>query len=166
MTSGDLAGWSTFFATAAESSATLAGLVMVAISVNVRQIIAYKHLPSRAAAAIGALCLVLVSSLLALIPQPPHAFAVEIDLVAGVSWVMHIYVSHRIIEGHREIGRSWRDTFLSLSIGQAQIWPLTFGAVLLTLGDAHGLYGLALTVCTAFLLSALNGWVLLIQILR
>jgi hypothetical protein len=79
---------------------------------------------------------------------------------------MHLYVARRIIDGHREIGRSWRDTVLSLSIGQAQVWPLTAGALLLTLGDARGLYGLALTVCAALLLSALNGWVLLIEILR
>jgi len=166
MTSGDLAGWSTFFSTAAECSATLAGLVMVAVSVNLRQIIALQHLASRAAAAIGALCLVLVTSLTALIPQPPLAFAIEVDLIAGLSWFMHVYVLRRIIDGHREIGRPTRDTITSVMIGQAQVWPLTIGAVLLALGDVRGLYGLALTVCAAFLVSAMNGWVLLVEILR
>ena len=166
MISSELAGWSTFFSTAAEASATLAGLVMVAISANVRQIIAFKHLPRRALAAIGALCLVLAASLAALIPQPPAAFAFEIDLIAVLSWVMHLDVARRIIDGHREIGRPRRDTVISVLMGQVQVWPLTIGAVLLTLGDARGLYGLAITVCAALLVSALNGWVLLVEILR
>lgn len=167
MTASDLATWSTFFSTAAEASATLAGLVMVAISVNVREIIRYKHLPSRAGAAIGSLCILLLISLAALIPQPPIAFALEVDLVAIGSWLMHVSVAQKVIEGHREIGRPRRDTIASVLIGQVQVWPLSVAGVLLTLGRGQeGLYWVAGTICVALLVSVINGWVLLVQILR
>jgi hypothetical protein len=166
MTSSDLAGWSAFFSTAAESSATLAGLVMVAISVNVREIIAYDHLPARAGAAISSLCLALVMSLAVMAPQPPMALAVEIDLAAAWSWYMHISVGMKVIQGHRKIGRPTRNTIASLALGQVQVWPLTAAAVLLTLGHVAGIYCLAITVCAALVVSVINAWVLLVEILR
>ncbi len=166
MTSGALAGWEVFFSTAAECSATLAGLVTVAVSVNVRQIIANKHLPSRAAGAISVLCLVLTVSLAALLPQAPWVYALEVDLIAILSWIVHLRLAQGIIAGHREAGRPRKDTWMLILIGQAQVWPLTVGAVMLTLGDARGLYGVAATVCAALLVSALNAWVLLVEILR
>jgi modulator of FtsH protease len=166
MTSGDLAGWAIFFSTAAECSATLAGLVMVAVSVNVRQILAVKHLPARAAAAITVLCLILAVSLAALLPQTPFAYALEVDLIALLSWFVHLRLAQRTVAGHRELGRPWRHTLILILMGQLQVWPVTIGAVLLTLGDARGLYGVAATVCAALLVSALNAWVLLVEVLR
>jgi hypothetical protein len=53
--------WKDFFVTAASASATLVGLVMVAISVNVQQILEQPQLPSRGGAAAGALMLILAS---------------------------------------------------------------------------------------------------------
>jgi hypothetical protein len=54
--------WKEFFVTAAGASATLVGLVIVAISVNVQRILDAPQLPSRGGATVAALVLILVSS--------------------------------------------------------------------------------------------------------
>jgi hypothetical protein len=42
------AAWTGLASTVAEAAATLTGLVFVAVSINLRQILAYPHLPGRA----------------------------------------------------------------------------------------------------------------------
>lgn len=73
-----LKSWKEFFTTAAGASATLVGLVIVAVSVNVQRILEHPQLPSRSGATVAALVLILVSSLAELIPQPIKALAIEI----------------------------------------------------------------------------------------
>ena len=51
------AGWAEFSVATAGAGAALAGLVMVVISVNVREILASPSLPARAGAAVGSLVL-------------------------------------------------------------------------------------------------------------
>ena len=143
MPSTELAGWANFFSAGAGCSATLAGLVMVAISVNVREIIAVSPMPARALGAIGAMALMLLLCLAALAPQSPADFAVEAAIAAGLSWALHIGVARRVITGYRAIGRPIRDGVLAVIAGQAQVWPLTIGAALLAHGDMQGLDWLA-----------------------
>ena len=72
--------------TPAGASAALAGLVFVALSVNIAHILQYSNLPSRAAATIGSLILILVSSMAALIHQPMQVLGIEI-LIFGLGAV-------------------------------------------------------------------------------
>jgi hypothetical protein len=69
--------WTNFFI-AASASAALAGLVIVAISVNIARILEFPHLPARSAATVGRLILILVSSMAALIPQSNHPLGAEL----------------------------------------------------------------------------------------
>src|SRR5271167_2275581 len=82
--------WSPFFETAAEASAGLVGLVIVAISVNIRPILDQPHLPSRAGATIGALVLIMLGSLAALIPQSLGVWGGEMLGNALVIWLQHL----------------------------------------------------------------------------
>ena len=48
----NVAAWRDFFTACAGASAALAGLIFVALSVNIGEILKFEHLPARAAAAI------------------------------------------------------------------------------------------------------------------
>jgi hypothetical protein len=74
--------WANFFMTAAGASASLAGLVFVALSVNITRILQYPHLPARAGATIASLIQILVCSIAVLIPQPTLALGIEVLVFA------------------------------------------------------------------------------------
>lgn len=166
MTSSLLGSWTAFFDTGAEAAATLTGLVMVAISVNVQRILSARHLPARAFAAVGTMVVVLIASLAALIPQPMQAFAVEMDMVAVIAWSLHLPTSRRYISGHIEAGRPRRERVFSIALAQAKVLPLTLGGVLLTLGHPAGVYCIAAALVIALVASVLDAWILLVEILR
>jgi hypothetical protein len=132
----------------------------------VQKIISHKHLPARALMAVGALAMALVLSLAALIPQPPVAFAVELDLAMAWAWTMHVSTGQRVYRGHRQAGRPRHERILLFVLGQVQLWPLTLGALLLTFGRMGGLYFIAAGLAASLVVSVINGWILLVEILR
>src|SRR5208282_3887614 len=89
--------WANFFMTAAGASASLAGLIFVALSVNINRILQVPHLPSRAFATIGTLLLILVSSMAMLMPQPPFAMGVEILVFGMGGWLLKVRSAYRAI---------------------------------------------------------------------
>lgn len=64
--------WHDFFVAMAGAGAALAGLIIVTMSVTIKEILAATTLPSRAAATIAALVLVVIVSGMILIPGQVH----------------------------------------------------------------------------------------------
>jgi hypothetical protein len=89
--------WKEFFTSAAGASATLVGLVIVAVSVNVQRILEHPQLPSRSGATVAALVLILVSSLAELIPQPIKALAIEILVFGLLVWLLQLWSARQIL---------------------------------------------------------------------
>src|SRR5271154_2281559 len=85
-----IAAWRDFFGACAGASAALAGLIFVALSVNIAEILKFEHPPARAAAAMGALMLILTVSLAALAPQPPAWLGVEVLALTLLAWLLQI----------------------------------------------------------------------------
>ncbi len=166
MTSSLLADWTSFFTSTAEAAATLGGLVMVAISVNLQRILAHKHLPARASGAVGAMVVVMIIGLLGLIPQAFTAFTIEMYLTAVAAWTVQIVSFRDYIPGHIAAGRPRRERVISLVLSQAQTLPLTVGAVALTFDKGVGLYWIAGAVIASLIAAAMNAWILLVEILR
>lgn len=77
------AAWSGFGATVAEVAATLAGLLFVAVSINLRQILAFPNLPGRAAATLITFATVLAPAavLLALISGLLNAWVLLVEIL-------------------------------------------------------------------------------------
>ena len=72
-----LEGWSEFFVAAAGAAAALAGLIIVAMSVSIDDVVKIPGMTSRAATAIAMLVLVTAVALAGLIPsQSDQAFGV------------------------------------------------------------------------------------------
>ena len=82
-------GWDNFFVAEAGAAAALAGLVFVAVSINLTRILEYPHLPARAAETLIALLSVLVVTTFALVPgQSARAYGVEIGATGLVIWTI------------------------------------------------------------------------------
>ncbi|HNF84655.1 MAG TPA: hypothetical protein PLE13_11780, partial [Solirubrobacterales bacterium] len=85
-----LSEWSDFFVASAGASAALAGLVFVAISINVARILQLDGVPELGLVTLLLLIGVLVVSMFGLIPdQSEHAFGGEL-LVQSAFWTLVI----------------------------------------------------------------------------
>ena len=158
--------WTDFFIAAAGASAALAGLVFVALSVNIANIIRAAQLPARAAAAIGMLILILVSSMAALIQQPVPALGVEILLFALYGFWLQVSSMRYGFAARSKFQRPLWEAVLNAVTGQLQVLPFVIGGILLLGGHDGGLYWIAAGCIAIFIFSVLNAWVLLVEILR
>jgi len=107
----DLGQWTDLFVAVAGAFAALAGLVTVAISANIREILRFNWLPSRAAATIGVLVLILVVSIAGLIkPQSIAWLGIKTIAFAAVAWVLTARVIFLRMQIRREHKRPWYET--------------------------------------------------------
>jgi hypothetical protein len=162
---GEVGGhWADFFIAEVSATAALAGLVIVAISINLQQILSIGHLPGRAREALSLLFSALIICSLALIPdQGMRLLGYEI---LGVELIVLL---NSIISQIRSIGI--KPQKFSWFVGRAvavlsTCVPIIIGSSLLVSGNADGLYWIAPGVLAAIVVSVINTWVLLIEILR
>ncbi len=79
MSAYDASEWTDFFVAGAGASAALAGLVFVAVSINIERILQFKGLPERALATVLLLLNVVLISLIGLFPgQTETALGLEL----------------------------------------------------------------------------------------
>jgi hypothetical protein len=158
-----LQAWHDFFIAEAGASAALAGLLFVAISINLTRILEFPSLPSRAVEALLALFSVLVVSSFALIPgQSLRAVGIEIGATGLALWLIQTVAMLRMWK----IGHPRSRSILRVLANQIPPLPFVIAGALLMAGHPHGMYW---TVPGA-LLSLENGlfgaWILLVEIQR
>jgi len=151
---------------AAGASAALAGLVIVAVSVNINSILKFSHLPARAGAAIGSLILILVASMAVLVPQPARALGVEILAFGAGCWWLEFQSLRRSVVASKLHQRPRSESLSEIVTAQVQVLPFLIGAILLVLSRPAGMYWVAAGTIAIFIFSTLNAWVLLVEILR
>jgi modulator of FtsH protease len=157
--------WTGFFAAEVGAAAALAGLVMVAISINLQRILSEPGLVGRAAETLVAPSGVLIVASLALVPgQPRWLFGAEAVAVgAGMALAPVLVLSglHRM-QGHR--GAGYIAARVALAV--ACCVPFLVSGVLLLLGSPFALYWMVPGVVVSLVSTVIAAWVLLVEILR
>jgi hypothetical protein len=157
--------WTGFGSAVATAAAALAGLLLVAVSINLRQILDAPGLPSRAAQTLITFVTPLVSGILLVVPgQARVALGAEVLAASLVIGGVHAYIDHNAERGEQET--LWRR-----SVGRILPAVTSCGFMLLAgatlLGEAGGgLYWLVPSVLSALIFGLVNVWVLLVEILR
>ena len=139
MTAYDPTEWSDLFVASAGATAALAGLVFVAISINIDRILKLEGLPERALETVLTLLGAVVVSLIGLIPGQGHV-ALGAEPPAWLAGRLFV----------RAIGTV----------------PLLVGGVSMLVESGGGLYWIAAGIIGAITGAVVNAWVLLVEILR
>jgi modulator of FtsH protease len=166
LTAYDAAQWNELFVASAGAAAALAGLVFVAVSINLEPILTGKGLPERALQTVLMLAIVVVISIVTLIPGQDHV-ALGVELLVVVS----CYIAG--------LGRTARKSIFSDDQPQPRGWligrvillclgavPLLIGAISVLAESGGGLYWIGAGVIGAIVGGVTNAWVLLVEIQR
>jgi modulator of FtsH protease len=161
----DAAGWESLFVAEAGASAALAGLLFVAVSINLARVLGSPGLPGRAGEAIGLLVGVLVVSTVVLVPgQSRTALGAELLAVGLLAWSVQVGIHTKAVRGR--VGPSAAVLAGRIVLAQAAVLPFLVAGVSLLLGAGGGLYWLVPGVVACLVVAVLDAWVLLIEIVR
>lgn len=159
-------GWTDFFVAEVGAAAALAGLLVVAMSINIKEIMALPTLPPRAAQTLIIIAAALVLASLGLFPrQSLAAFGWE-AVVTGIVVALTGALEVRNLFVRREKADPLFWSLYPLLLVIITALPALVGGLLLVNGDETGLYWIASGIIIAFITTLQGGWVLLVEILR
>lgn len=157
--------WQTLFAVQAGAAATLTGLVFVAVSINLPQILKTPGLPGRAAESMLQFVQVFFVSSAILVPrQSLLVIGCEILAVTALAWLGQLTSQiryARMRSGHP--GKWLAQRVVTTHIASI---PLFIAALMLMLGNSGGLFVIMGGFFFSFVAGIVGAWVLLIEILR
>lgn len=147
--------------------AALAGLVIVAVSVNVTTIISIPGMAARAGATIASLVLIVIVSALGLIPaQSITAFGIESLLATLVALVVVLHSAIGMARARAQGRRAGVETAAKSALQLGPALAFTVGSLLLVAGTDSGLGWIAAGVVLAVAGCVVDAWVVLVEILR
>jgi len=153
------------FATQAGVGAALTGLVFVALSINLKQILALPSLAGRAGEALLLLLLPVVNGLIGVLPQTSsRALGGELLGIAAVLWIL---VSWILRAGHKAArARPAHEFVTRAAAAQSAVLPAVIAGCLLLSGNSSGLWWQAAATLLCIVAGVADAWVLLVEILR
>lgn len=157
--------WKDFYAAVAGAASALAGLVFVALSINLTKILEIPGLPARGGETIILLSAALIIALIALVPgQSALALGLELGVVGLIAWFVPL--SFQIAAGRARYYQTRRQYLQRVLLHQAATIPFLFASASLLTSTGGGLRWLALGIVLALAVGLQNAWVLLVEILR
>lgn len=161
----EAASWSEFAVAMAGVAAVLAGLVFVALSLNLKQILAVPGLAGRAGESVILFIAATLQCAFLLLPdQPDAALAGELLVTSILEGGLVLALAMAGLRLPSRQPRAW--AVVRLAAGQLAALPVAVSAVLL-LAHPHGaLYCLAGAILWAIAAGTANAWVLLVEVVR
>ncbi len=161
----DAAIWSNFFSAEAGASATLTGLIFVAVSINLSKLVALRLLIARAGKALFTPVGVLIASTLGMAPGPSAKYLGWELTVTGVLVWLVTSISYQAATHHNPYVETQQKIY-QMVLTELSALPFIVGGVTLILGHGGGLYWLVAGTVFTFIAALLDAWVLLIEIHR
>jgi hypothetical protein len=162
--------WHDFFLAMAGTAGVLTGLVFVAVSINLQEIVSEpgSGLPGRAAEALILLVGVLTASVLLLVPGQGRGTVGALVLAVGLAtwgWVVAIQLLR--LQDWGTMRPDLRQPFvLRVVLAQIATLPLVVAGITVLTGGLGGLYWLVAGMVLSILVALFEAWVLLIEINR
>jgi hypothetical protein len=147
--SNDPAAWQNFFLMMGTANATITGLLFVALSIHLREVLEHPRLKPRAVIALVVLTTQIVISAIVLVPQAREPMGLEILVLNGV--FLYLDLRNRV---QTTINQA---ALLSLAIRLAY----GFSAISLIVGVGGGFYVLALVLVLTLGRTMASCWALL-----
>jgi len=156
--------WHDLFIAVAGAAAALTGLIFVAVSINLKQIIEYPGLPHRAVETLAVMTGVLLLSVFVLIPgQSRQALGIETLLLGGIAGGF-LLVKRLRMPRKKDDPLVW--TAAPLAVVLAGSVPMVAGGISLLADGGGGLYWFAAESMAGFVAVIFNAWILLVEIQR
>lgn len=157
--------WQNFYVMVGGAAAALTGLVLVAVSLHLRVILAHPLYRDRAHTSLQGLVTILIVAGAVLTPQSWSALGIEV-LALGVYWLARFARFIRLFTRLRPRDRAAPG---SLWLWEWLLWlgwvaALAGGGVLLLGSDVRAFYVLAPWAVSGFVLIVWNAWVLMSEV--
>ncbi|ACQ78437.1 conserved hypothetical protein [Beutenbergia cavernae DSM 12333] len=159
-------GWGEFGVAAAGATAALAGLLIVAMSVNVAEILATRAVVAGARSTIASLVLAIATSLLLLPPgMTLVGLGVATLVLTGVAIVIQVVgIAAQWTRASEGVTGPVRAFIVALAA--VEHVPFLVGGILLVAGLDAGLWGIVAGMVAVVVVSMVNAWALLIEVRR
>jgi hypothetical protein len=164
MTGYDVARWSDFAVMLGGAFAALAGLLFVAVSINVREIVGTAGLPARALQTLVLFTTPLVAAIVLLVPDQSRRLVGAELLVAAV--VVGVVLARQHRRSRSDFQAPFGSRFFRVLVDGVVFAALGAAGATLIAGAGGGLYWLVPATLAALAGGLTNAWVLLVEILR
>ncbi len=157
--------WTDFAIAVTATASTLAGLLFVAVSINLKRILEFPSLPARAGQTLILFVTPLLVGLFLLVPGQANAVLAAELLAAGVLiGAFQVLIDLRSVRAEQETPVTWLVSRVFPAI--VTCGSMVVAAATLLARAGGGLYWLVPGMLAAIIFGLVNAWVLLVEILR